>query len=227
MEQENRKPEKNLELERMVFFSDAVVAIAITLLALDLKIERAVKSHLTFTDIAHSWKTFTAFGLSFLIIALFWKIHHQFFMFIKKMDQRLMVYNLCWLLFIVTLPFTTTLVSAYFFDPPAVFLYSLNIFVITCFQNLIWDHVSRKPEFVKETLTTEENRQYRVACNLAMINAIMAMGLAFLSPVIAFIILLTRTLMFRLSAINYTIRKDAKMAEMQRLMEKRKKQKVE
>ncbi|MEO8770726.1 MAG: TMEM175 family protein [Ferruginibacter sp.] len=150
--------EKNLELERLVFFSDAVVAIAITLLVFNLKIEKAVASHLTFADIGNSWKMFVSFFLSFLIIAIFWRIHHQFFFFIKKVNQRLLFYNMGWLLFIVILPFSTTLVSANFFDTPAVFLYSTNILLITCLQNLIWDYVSVRPEFLKDLLS-EKNKQ--------------------------------------------------------------------
>jgi len=205
------KKENSLELERLVFFSDAVVAIAITLLALDLKVEPFHEGHLTFSDIGHSWKKFVAFFLSFLIIAVFWKVHHEFYTYIKKIDGRLLFYNLGWLLFIVCLPFSTTLVSTHLFDTPAIFIYSLNTLFITCFQNLIWDYASGKPEFHKETLTEEVNRENRIACNLAMINAILAILLSFISPVLAFIILFTRTLMFRLSAIRYKLEKKRRM----------------
>ena len=105
--------EKNLELDRLVFFSDAVVAIAITLLALDLRFEPG-RADISFNDIAILWPRFAAFTLSFVLIAVFWKIHHEFFFFIRKIDSTLLWYNIFWLFFIVILPFSTTLVSGYF-----------------------------------------------------------------------------------------------------------------
>ena len=69
--------EKSLELERLVFFSDAIVAIAMTILVFDLKINTATVAHFTFADLGNSWQKFVAFILSFIIIAIFWKIHHE------------------------------------------------------------------------------------------------------------------------------------------------------
>src|SRR4051812_17594080 len=131
--------EKNISLERVLFFSDAVVAIAITLLALDLKMDHVKHKHLEFSDFLLIWKSGIAFILSFINIASFWRNHHRFFEHIKKMDQRLLSINVLWLFFIVLLPFSTTLVSAYFNDTPAMFAYCLNIFMISALQNFIWD----------------------------------------------------------------------------------------
>src|ERR1700754_5110324 len=103
--------EKSLELDRLVFFSDAVVAIAITLLALDLRLEKAEgDSILHFADIGHLWPKLASFLLSFILIAVFWKVHHKFFSFIKMIDGKVLWFNIFWLLFIVILPFTTTLI---------------------------------------------------------------------------------------------------------------------
>jgi len=78
---------KNFQLERLVFFSDAVVAIAITLLALELKIEHTASGYLTFVDLANNWQKFAAFFLSFISIAIYWKVHHEFYTFIKTVNS--------------------------------------------------------------------------------------------------------------------------------------------
>lgn len=199
--------EKNLELERLVFFSDAIVAIAITLLALDLKVEPVSGGHLTFADVGNAWEKFVAFFLSFFIIAIFWKIHHEFYAYIRKIDNRLLWMNIIWLMFIVTVPFTTSLISAHLFDKAAIFFYCINILIITISQNSIWDYVAVRPDFLKEHITDEINRNYRISCNIAMINALLATAVSFLSPLIAFILLFTRLPMFGLASKYYRNRK--------------------
>lgn len=203
---ENVEDEKNLERERLVFFCDAVAAIAITLLALNLKVDH-VGPAFTFRDVANSWHSFAAFFLSFSIIAVFWINHHRFFVYIKAIDARLVTYNICWLLFIVLLPFTTSLISSDFFNKPAIFLYSINVLAITYFQNAIWDHSTRyRDKLTKAILTRATEREYRVGCNMAMGNALFALALSFFSPLFAFITLVGRTFMFRRSAQAWVAR---------------------
>lgn len=184
--------EKNLQLERTVFFCDAVVAIAITILALEIKIERK-EGHLEFIDIISQWKIFAAFLLSYINIASFWKTHHDFFSHIKKVDERLVWYNIAWLFFIVLLPFSTSLVGYFLFDTAAIFTYSLNCFLIAVFQNLIWDYVSVRPTYLKEeSLDETTNSQMRLYCNLDMLNGVVAIAVSFYSPILAFVLLFTK-----------------------------------
>lgn len=182
---------KNLELERLVFFTDAVVAIAITLLALELKLE-PTKEFLTYSIIASNWPKFLAFFLSFFNIAIFWKVHHEFFRYIKAIDNRIFWYDILWLLFIVLLPFTTSLISNHFHNTTAMSLYCINTFAITLFQNQIWDYVAERPDFTKTELSEKTNYDNRVACNVAMINGLLAVGISFFAPVSAFIMLTFR-----------------------------------
>lgn len=198
--------EKNLQLERTVFFCDAVVAIAITILALEIKIEHK-EGHLEFADITSQWKIFAAFLLSFINIASFWKTHHTFFSHIKKVDEKLVWYNIAWLFFIVLLPFSTSLVGYFLFDTSAIFTYSLNSFLIAIFQNLIWDYVSDRPTFLKEeSLDETTNSQIRLYCNLDMLNGIIAIIVSFFSPIIAFVLLFTKLPM--IFGVNFFFRKN-------------------
>lgn len=185
--------EKNLQLDRMVFFCDAVVAIAITLLVFNIKIDHPVKDKLTFRDIASEWRIFAAFFLSFINIANFWKTHHFFFSHICKIDEKLLWFNISWLFFIILLPFSTSLVSAYFADVPAMTVYCLNTFFVACFQNLIWDYVAVRPDFLKKDAINDFTIwQFRLFCNLGMINSGLAFLVAFWKPSLAFIILFTK-----------------------------------
>jgi uncharacterized membrane protein len=191
--------EKNLELERLVFFSDAVVAIAATLLVLDLKLEKGSIHTLQFSDIIGLWEKFSAFLLSFLMIALFWLIHHEFFSHIRKVDEKLAWANIFWLLFIVILPFSASMISSYPNQVTSTFLYSSNILLITIFQNIIWDYVAVRPDYLKEETEVKLIQDTRLYCNIAILNGVVAVFLSFISPPLAFLILFTRPLMKRIA----------------------------
>lgn len=195
--------EKNLQLERLVFFSDAVVAIAITLLALDIKIEHTKTGHIEFADIWQQGKTFAAFLLSFFNIASFWKTHHSFFVYIKKIDEKLLWYNIAWLLFIVLVPFTTSMISNYFFDVAPMVFYSANAFMIAVFQNLIWDYSSDHQLLDPNKDSVAMDTRVRAFCNLDMFNSLLGILVSFFNPLVAFILLFTKLPMILFARLYY------------------------
>jgi uncharacterized membrane protein len=209
------KPEKSLELDRLVFFSDAVVAIAITLLALELKVENHT-TDFSFENIYEAWPHFLAFVLSFIIIGVFWKIHHQFFMYIGRIDEKLLGLNMLWLFGIAILPFSTNLMSEHLMNKTATIFYCANVFFISFFQNLIWDYACDKlilypgqktkisnDTLLKENVSKETESLFRAACNIHWINAAVALIVACFSPLVAMIILFTRIIFFRSAAIQW------------------------
>lgn len=181
---------KEIAFERVLFFSDAVVAIAITLLALDLKIEKPEDQHLSFADLIQPWQKYLAFVLSFIHIAGLWRTHHDFFTYIKKMDAKMMYVNICWLFFIVILPFSTSVLSKHFGDTPAVFLYSANVFILSVLQNFIWDYPAKMGGFISdEHVNEQEQKNIRMILNLDMLNGLIAIVVAFFMPKLAFFLL--------------------------------------
>jgi uncharacterized membrane protein len=102
--------------DRLVAFTDAVVAIAMTLLILPLTEEVgtlvAARGRPVEAITGHRWQIFS-FVLSFAVIARVWIGHHRLFAEVKEHSAPLIVVNLCWLLTIVVLPFPTELVGGF------------------------------------------------------------------------------------------------------------------
>jgi uncharacterized membrane protein len=95
--------------ERLTFFSDAVVAIAITLLAIDLPVPEGGTLHEFWASVRHDDGHYLAFLISFLVIAVAWFDHHDLFRYAHGTDARLKVLNMWWLFCIVVTPFATKL----------------------------------------------------------------------------------------------------------------------
>lgn len=193
---------KEIAFERVLFFGDAIVAIAITILALNLKLDVPATEDLTFTDLVLPWKSILAFTLSFINIAGFWKTHHDFFAYIHKMDDRLLTLHIMWLFFIVTLPFSTTVLSLHFSNSPAIFLYSLNILLITLVQFFISEYAMMRENFSNEdSISDEVRKRFQIMCQLDIINGVIAVVLSFFFPVLAFILLFTKVPIFVIATI--------------------------
>ncbi|MEO6086942.1 MAG: TMEM175 family protein [Umezawaea sp.] len=102
--------------DRLVLFSDAVVAIAITLLVLplvDVVSESVAEHHTSVQVITEHWPQIFSFLLSFAVIAQYWLTHHRMFEDVKAYSTPLTVWNLLWLLTIVVLPFPTEMVGVF------------------------------------------------------------------------------------------------------------------
>ena len=107
---------KEFQLERLILFSDAVFAIAITLLIIEIKvpdIHENVSDKLLLHELGVLVPKFIGFVISFLLIGLYWSVHHRMFGFVTSYDGRLRALNLAFLFFIVLMPFSTGFYSEY------------------------------------------------------------------------------------------------------------------
>ncbi|MBT2500960.1 TMEM175 family protein [Curtobacterium sp. ISL-83] len=101
-------------LDRLVNFSDATVAIAITLLVLPLvDLAASFKHGQGASDLLRAhWPALVAFVVTFWVISRFWTLHHQVFEHVRSYNVRVMQYNFLWLLSIVFLPFAANLLNS-------------------------------------------------------------------------------------------------------------------
>jgi uncharacterized membrane protein len=143
---------KEFQLERLILFSDAVFAIAITLLVIEIKIPEV--EHPTdkalLRSLAHLIPKFIGFIISFLLIGLYWTIHHRMFGYVTSYDRKLLVLNLFFLFFIVLMPFSNGFYSEYSgpmvrddLKTPLTF-YVLNFCGVGFLNYFMWRHVSNQ-----------------------------------------------------------------------------------
>ena len=103
----------NLEYDRVLFFSDAIFAIAITLLAVDIRVPDLPASLIhSSQQLRNAEPRIFGFVLSFLVIGLFWIGHHSIFRHIIALDRLLILINLLFLGTIAFLPYPTALLGA-------------------------------------------------------------------------------------------------------------------
>lgn len=100
-------------LDRLVNFSDATVAIAITLLVLPLvDLAADLRDGQSTGDLlAEHWPALVAFVVTFWVIAGFWRAHHRVFEHVHTYDERVLHLNFVWLISIVFLPFAANLLN--------------------------------------------------------------------------------------------------------------------
>src|SRR5258706_11051024 len=96
---------------RIEAFSDGVIAVAITLLILDVHVP-TVKTGLLQT-LLNQWPSYLGYVTSFLVITIFWANHHNMFRHIHQVDYPLLLINALFLMCIAFIPFVTSLLTQY------------------------------------------------------------------------------------------------------------------
>src|SRR5947209_11879269 len=145
----NSELQKEFELERLVFFSDAVFAIAITLLIIEIKFPEIPKEAgpaEIFADFKPVIIQFLGFVLSFIFIGISWARHLKFCHYLHKFDSGLIRLNLVLLFFIVCFPFSASGLTEHirpgYFVP--LFIYLINICAVMWFHYRLCKYIFYK-----------------------------------------------------------------------------------
>ncbi len=173
------------ELDRLIFFSDAVFAIVMTLLILDIRVPDVpadAAAHEVPGLVFELWPKFFSYVLSFFVIGLYWIGHHQTFRYVRSYDRTLLWLNLVFLLSISFIPFPTDLLGEYGELRFAVIFYAASLGLARLLLALVWWYVVSGPIRTSDDL----NRglaNYHFWRSLA-IPAIffLSIGIAFFSP---------------------------------------------
>ena len=172
--------EREEGVDRIIAFSDGVVAIAITLLILPLTdIEPAEDASLA--DVAaDNAGALLGFALSFAVIANYWTIHKDIFRPLLRHDPRLVLLNMLWLAAIAFLPFPTSLIEDGL-DGGFGTLYISTLLAASVLSLLLANHLVRHPELT-DGQATAENRQHVVAGTFTVGALVVALVISLFSP---------------------------------------------
>ncbi len=154
---------KEFQLERMILFSDAVFAIAITLLALEIKIPEIPKQDVTeralIESLDHLIPKFVGFFISFMLIGLYWQVHHRMFGYVVNYTRQTLWLNLFFLLAVILMPFSTGFYSEYIprlLRTPVV-VYVTNICFLGFMNFFLWKHLTNPKSKLTEGVSREDD----------------------------------------------------------------------
>ncbi len=174
-------------LERLVFFSDAVFAISITLLVIELKVPelpRGASDQQFLIALINLLPHFIGFFVSFFVIGAFWSGHHRAFDCARHWSPRLMMPNLFLLCSVAGMPFFTALVSDYYGKLVPSLAYCIwLLFVAIC--NLWNNSMAVAPPVAAEDLDPEYAALIRRRGWAVLLGTVTAIAFCFVNPWLA------------------------------------------
>ncbi|MGW4061674.1 TMEM175 family protein [Amycolatopsis sp. NPDC004747] len=130
---------RGIAAERLTFFSDAVVAIAITLLALELPPPEGATNAELLRSLGHHQSEYVSFLISFVVIGGHWRAHHRLFNYVTTLGGGLARLTFGWLLTQVIMPFATrVLAEDGVFEFRFVFYALVQVVALTLFLLMAW-----------------------------------------------------------------------------------------
>ena len=178
---------------RLEAFSDGVLAVAITLLVLDIRVPEVTNSSTLAHRLLDQWPSYAAYGVSFITIGIIWVNHHWMISRLARSDRTILLLNLLLLLFIGLLPFGTSLMAEYLRAEQgqslAAAIYSgLLLLMSIAFATLNRHILFRKAHLLNEEIPEARRRQILVRSVLGLLPYLLATALAPVSADVTLII---------------------------------------
>ena len=139
-------PPQDADTSRLETFADGVMAIAITLLILEVKTLPDVPGSRLAAAVAHQWPSYAGYVVSFLTIGIIWVNHHHMFRLIERTNHAFLMLNVVFLMTIAALPWPTGLVADHLRDSGrtvAAVAYGVTMECIAIMFNVVWRYAAK------------------------------------------------------------------------------------
>jgi uncharacterized membrane protein len=175
---------------RLIALTDGVYAIVMTILVLELSVplvmETAVNKELSH-GLLEMWPEFLIYGISFLVLGVFWWMHHFIFDIVKRHDAALSWINIFFLMCTGLIPFSTALFGAYGAVRITALVYGANMFFGFLGLVALWLYVTRNNRLVGSDFDPDLKKGGNRMAIGYLATILVAICIALLSPVISFI----------------------------------------
>ena len=176
----HRPLEHDPQLHRLLLLTDGVYAIALTLLALDLRLPpEAVQARgeELLASLLSQGPHLLAYVTSFTVIALYWSLNHRLMRLVYRCDASLVWLTLLHLLCIAFLPFPTVVIGEHLGDPVAEEFYFGSLVVTTLISAAIWWYASWDHRLVAADLDDNLIQSYRILSLAGLAGTVLLIGL--------------------------------------------------
>jgi uncharacterized membrane protein len=181
--------------KRMETLTDGIMAIAATLLVLEIKVPKLPENY-TNAEMQHAFgeivPSFIAFVFSFLNILIFWVNHDSIGKTLYYFDRRLSFLNIFFLLFISLIPFTTAFISEYPYSFEAISIYGTVLFLASFFGAWMYYHIAFNSEMMHDSVSFESRKKLWKQIRLGPISffaAILLGGIHVAIPICIYILM--------------------------------------
>ena len=174
-------------LERLVFFSDAVFAIAITLLVIEIHaphLPEGSPDRAYWIALANMWPSLLGYFVSFAVIGLFWMGHHRAFALAARYSPKVLGWNMALLGAIAFMPFVTAFLASNMFARAPAVLYCLAM-LLAALLNLKVVRVATGPDMVDPKAGPEAVSYVRGRSLSVVLGSATAVALGFVLPQMA------------------------------------------
>ena len=141
--------------DRIITLTDAVLAIVMTLLVLEIVVPELSRSEVA-TELPKRLLELLpdvwSYAISFIILGFFWIAHDDQFHYIKRANRTLLWITIFYLMFIAFIPFSTALIGSYGDQQISVIIYGINIIIVLFWTYLQWKYATRERHLVDNDL---------------------------------------------------------------------------
>ncbi|HEY6471649.1 MAG TPA: TMEM175 family protein [Acidimicrobiales bacterium] len=177
------------DIDRLLALTDGVVAIALTLLVLQLRVPELS----TNVDSASAlWKALgvdggelTSYLISFVVIAQFWLVHHRILRTMRGHSEGLAWRNFGFLLALTLMPFTSDLMGRYSDNPLSITFFAINLLALSLSTQWIYAYANSHHLVVDQRRSSYEERLGRVRAILTVAVVTIAIVLAWTDTTLA------------------------------------------